>query len=248
MITMEMASMASRLTEQARQDASAKIERWRGAIDVVRQAEKQADMTINLPTQLTAAANRAASAIHTADYVSAVGMAQQAVEARQQVLNIATEAVEQEEWERSDALEQATSKLETVQQAHTTTIRGYEGSAAPEPPDTLGLGKTGCGTGIGLLILGIIGGLLKLETPAEFRIPLSLLFLAFTFFGWATIPLIAWLIYIPKFIRFKRKVSSKIRSSAADHEMRIPNLRAEVDNAKKELDKVTAAQRLIQTQ
>ena len=75
MITMEMAGMASRLTEQARRDAGAKIDRWRGAIEVVRQAEKQGDMTINLPTHLTVAANRAASAIYTADYVSAIGMA-----------------------------------------------------------------------------------------------------------------------------------------------------------------------------
>jgi len=247
MITTEMAGMASRLTEQARRDASAKIDRWRGAIEVVRQAEKQADMTINLPTQLTAAANRAASAIHTADYVSAVGMAQQAIKARQQVLEIASESVTQESYIRSMALTQATEKLRAVKQAHESTVDGYKGSASPEIPDTLGLAKIGCGTGIGLLILCIIGGLLKLEAPTELRIPLTLLAIAFSFFGWLTIPLIAWLIYIPNFIRFKGNISSKTQLSAAKYEMTTPNLTAKINDAKKELDKVTVAQRLLQT-
>jgi len=248
MITMEMAGMASRLTEQARRDAGAKIDRWRGAIEGVRQAEKQADMTINLPTHLTAAANRAASAIHTADYVSAVGMAQQAVEARQQVLEIATNAVTQEVSERSLFLSNATRKLESVQESHSSRMRDYNNPILPESPNTVALAKAGLGIGVCIFIFQlVIGPSLKVPIPDVMRVPLVILLLAFTLFGWATIPLLAWLIYGINVVQVERKSSRKGDTAEADHQMKTPGLSGEIDRAKQQLNKIENAQRLLQT-
>ena len=253
MITMEMAGMASRLTEQARRDAGAKIDRWRGAIEVVRQAEKQGDMTINLPTHLTVAANRAASAIYTADYVSAIGMAQQAIEAHQQVLEIASKSVAQEAHKRSTDLTQVAGKLETVKQAHKSTMDGYQYSVLPEAPNTISVAKMGCGVGVALFLLGSLSALcidwgqILASIPSFIRFPILAIFFAFTFLGWVTLPIIAQIMYARRVGQVKRNISSEADAVAANHKMEIPSLRAEVDDAKKELDKATAAQRLLQT-
>lgn len=253
MITMEMAGMASRLTEQARRDAGAKIDRWRSAIEVVRQAEKQGDMTINLPTHLTAAANRAASAIHAADYVSAVGMAQQAIEARQQVFEIASKSVTQEAQKRSTALTQVAGKLETVKQAHKSTMNGYQYSALPEAPNTISVATMGCGVGVALFLLGNLSALwidwrqTLVSIPSVLSFSILAIFFAFTFLGWVTLPIIAQIMYARRVGQVKRNISSKADAAEANHKMEIPSLRAEVDDAKKALDKATAAQRLLQT-
>lgn len=248
MIAMEMVGMASRLTEQARQDASAKIDQWRRAIEVVRQAEKQAEMTVNLPPQLTAAANRAASSIRSADYVSAVGMAKQAIEARQQVLEIVSNAVTQEVSNRSYVLTQATGKLERIKKAHQSTIVDYKYPSLPEPPDTWGLVKTGFFTGIGVFVLwGIIACFSK-SIPDAVQAPLTLLLIAFSFFGWLTIPILAWLFHTGNVGQIKKNMESKSKTAEATHNMTVPTLQKEVDKAKKELDKAMSAQRLLQAQ
>jgi hypothetical protein len=235
MIIMEMGGMASRMTQQIRNDAAKKVERWRQVIEIVRQAEQQAGVSINLPPQLTASANRAVSTIPSADYVTAVGIINKAIDATHQVFETGIRSLQSEIQTCIEGLQKANDGLKRLQ--HEQARRQKESSSRewdentayqktcysnlPTEPSFMDGAKIGC---VGAPIIFVIAlvfnfdGIAKSQGPiigGLLIIPTYLLILL----GWLIIPVTLRLVYMASSKKVDTRVRTMERSLANEHRL-----------------------------
>jgi len=121
-------------------------------------------MSINLPPQLTAAANRAASSVQNADYVTAVGITNKAIDATQQVFESGIQAIKAEidirgvfirkaESTLSLATQDQENQLREIENKHQSERASFRGSSVPNEPDFGVDAISGCVIGPILFIL-----------------------------------------------------------------------------------------------